>query len=118
MPRDIDPVAVKLAPVNDDVAHVDADAKFDPTVLGDVFVAGREVALHVDYAGQGCNDDGELRQDGVAGIMQYLSAVVFDAGGDGVEIDAEGLVGPFLIGPWSSGCDRRHRRKQWRRAYG
>jgi len=31
--------------------------------------------------------------------MQYLSAVVFDAGGDGVEIDAEGLVGPFLVGP-------------------
>ncbi len=52
-----------------------------------------------DHAGQDGNDAGELRQDGVAGIMQHLSVVVFDAGGDGVEIDAEGLVGPFLVDP-------------------
>ena len=60
--RDVDAVAEDVVALDDDVADIDADAKLDAPVLGDVGVALGHAALHLDGAAHGIDHAGEFDQ--------------------------------------------------------
>src|ERR1041385_7003221 len=64
--RDIDAITVNIRVVDDDVADVQADAKFDAPLLRDGDVAFGHEALDVDGTAYRIDDTGELDEDAVA----------------------------------------------------
>src|SRR4030095_1024855 len=66
---DIDPVAANTVVVDDHVAKVDADAKFDPPILHHGRVADRHVALDFHGAFDCVHDAGKFDQHAVAGQL-------------------------------------------------
>ena len=71
-------VAMNVPVLYDDVAEVDADAKYDPLVLGNRDVALGHPTLHGDRTGHGLNDARELDQNAVAGRLDDATLVVGD----------------------------------------
>ena len=86
--RDIHPVAVNVAVLDDDVAEIDADPEDDPLVFGRPRVALIHAPLHCDGAGDSFDDARELDQDAVACRLDDAALVLGDlrsrsARGDG-----------------------------------
>ena len=77
---DVDAVAEDIVVVDDDVADVDADAKFDPLVLRHVGVLLGHAALDFDRAADGIDGAGEFHQHAVAGGLDDAAAMRSDSG--------------------------------------
>jgi hypothetical protein len=65
--RDIDPIAVDVAFLNDDVAQIDAHTKHDLLLLRRPQIALSHPSLHGNRASDSLYDARELDQDAVAG---------------------------------------------------
>src|SRR5262249_19797125 len=76
--RDIDTVAVNIAPVPDDVAEVDPHTKLDAPRLRNVRVALGHRLLHLDRATHRIDDAGEFDQEPVAGGFDDAAPVLLD----------------------------------------
>ncbi len=74
----VDPVAVDVVAVDDDVADVDADAQADAPVLRHLGRPRAHAVLHVDGEGQRVDDAGELHQRPVAHQFDDAAVVLGD----------------------------------------
>ena len=100
--RDVDPVAVDVVVVDDDVAEIDADAELQPPLRLDVGVALGHPALHLDSKAHRVDDAGELDQHAVAGGLDDAAAVLGDLGVAQFGPDPlERGERPLLVGPIS-----------------
>jgi len=75
---DIDAVAKDVAVLDDDVAHIDADAKLDAAVGRHAGVAPGHLVLDIDGAAQCVDDTAELDEQPVAGGLDEAAAVLGD----------------------------------------
>ncbi len=92
--RDVDPIAEDVAILDDDVADIDAHAKFDAASGRDRGVAGDHRALHLDRATHRVDDAGKLDEEAVAGRLD----------------DAAPMFGDLLIAELAAnGAQRRER---------
>ena len=80
--RDIDAVAENIVVVDDDVADMDADAKFDPEFGRHVDIPLRHRALDFHRTARRIDGTGELDQHAVAGGLDDAAAMRGDAGID------------------------------------
>ena len=76
--RDVDAVAINIAAIGDHVAEIDADAKSQAALLGEVQIAVGHRAL--DFAGTAhrVDDAGEFRQHAVAGGLDDPAVMLAD----------------------------------------
>ena len=74
----IHPVAKDVAVLDDDVALMNADAKFDAFFLGHRGVALGHRPLHLDRIAHGIDDAGKLHQEPVAGGLDDAPAMLGD----------------------------------------
>ncbi len=95
--RDVDTIAVDLAPVLDHIAEVKADTHLHMMVSGDVFVDGGDPFLNGDGRLDGADDTGKRRQDGVAGVSQNLAAVLANGFRRRIKNRHDPPVATFLI---------------------
>jgi len=75
---DIDAIAKNVAVLDDDVPHVDTDAKLDAAVGRNTRVARGHLALHLDRAAQRVDDAGELDKQSVAGGLDEATPMLGD----------------------------------------
>jgi hypothetical protein len=78
--RDVDPVAVDIAPVLDDVAEIDPHAEFDAAIRRHTGVSLGHRALHFDCAAHRVDDARKLDQQPVAGGLDDAATVLLDLG--------------------------------------
>jgi hypothetical protein len=79
---DVDSIAKNVAVLDDDIAHVDADAKGDLLAGRDIRVPLAHRLLHLDRAAQGIDDTGELDQKAVARGLDDAAPMFGDLGID------------------------------------
>jgi hypothetical protein len=72
---DIDPIAENVAVLDDDVADIDADAKFDALSGRDARGPIRQRLLHLGRAAQRVDDAGEFDEQPVAGGLDQPTAM-------------------------------------------
>ncbi len=95
---DVDAVAEDVAVLDHDVADMDAHAELDAAIGGDLGIARRHRALHVDGAAHGIDDAGELDQQAVAGGLHQAAAMVGDGGLEKLgAVRRERRDGAFLV---------------------
>src|ERR1051326_3722096 len=58
---DIDPVAVNVFGLGDDITEIDADTQADALILGDTAIAAAHAALSLQRAEQDLSDGGDQR---------------------------------------------------------
>ena len=80
--RHIDAIAVDIILVADDVADVDADAKFDATIGSYIGIAFGHAALNVDRVAHRVDDADEFHQHAVARGLDDTATVLGDLGID------------------------------------
>ena len=86
---DIDAVAHEIAvTLLDDVADMDADAKFDSPILGHSGVALDEAVLHFDRAAHRIDHAAELDDRAVAGALDDAAVMGGDGGVDEIAAEA------------------------------
>jgi len=78
--RNIDPVTKDIIVCDDNIADVNADAKFDPLVLRHIGIAFRHAALDFVGASDGIDHAGELNESAVPGILDDASVMLSDFG--------------------------------------
>ena len=78
--RDVDAISIDIVLVEDDVAEIDPDAKFDPLLLRDPSVAVGHRALHFDRAAHRIDNARKFDQQPVAGGLDDASAMLLDLG--------------------------------------
>src|SRR6516164_1999035 len=76
--RDIDPVAVDVASVPDDVAEIDSHAELDAPIGRHLGVSLGHLALNLDSATHRVDDAGELDEQAVAGGFYNAAPVLLD----------------------------------------
>jgi hypothetical protein len=76
--RDVDPVAVDVVALDDHIAKIDADAKFDALVFRHVLVALGHAALNRHGAFDRVHDAGELDQRAVAHQFDDAPSILSD----------------------------------------
>ena len=76
--RDIDAVAENVAALGDHVAEVDADAKPNAAVLGEIQIAVGHRALDFGGAAHRIDDAGEFRQHAVADGLDDAAVMLAD----------------------------------------
>jgi hypothetical protein len=64
---DVDAVAIEIVALDDHIAEIDADAKLDAPIGGNLGIALGHRALHLDRAAHRVDDAGKLDQHAVAG---------------------------------------------------
>ncbi len=74
--RDIDPIAVYVLALNDDVAKVDADTELDAACFRYVGISFGHTPLHFDSALHGLDDTGKLKQQAVAHGLDDTTTMV------------------------------------------
>ena len=74
--REVDPVAVEVVALDDDVAEVDADPQLHPPRLGQRGVARLHRLLHLDRALHRVDDTGEFHQHAVAHQLHQPAVVL------------------------------------------
>ena len=79
---DIDAIAENIVVVDDDVADVNADAKFDPEFRRHVDVSMRHLLLDLHRTPRGIDGTGEFDQHAIAGGLDDAAAVGCDPGID------------------------------------
>jgi len=77
---DIDAVSKDIIFIDDDVADVDADAKFDLLALRCIDILFGHAALNFDGAAYGIYDAAELDESAVPGILDDAPAMISDFG--------------------------------------
>src|SRR5262249_15151014 len=80
--RDVDAVAVNVLVVDDDVAEVQPDAKFDAAFCRYLGITLGHSALDLDCAAYRVDDTGELDEDAVARGLDDAAAMLLDFGID------------------------------------
>jgi hypothetical protein len=78
--RNIDPVTKDIVAFDDNIANVNADAKFDPFVLQDIGILLCHAALDFVGTSHGVDHAGELNESAVAGILDNAPAMITDFG--------------------------------------
>ena len=97
--RDVDPVAINVAAVGDHVAEIDADAKAQAALLGEIQIAVGHRALNFGRTAHRVDDAGEFRQHAVAGGLDDPAVMLADLRIDQfAQMRLEALVRAFLIG--------------------
>src|ERR1051325_5661252 len=76
--RDIHPVAVDVAVLDDHIAEIYADTEDDPPVLGHLHIALGHPLLRRDGTGHGLNHAWELDQDAISGRLDDAALVLGD----------------------------------------
>ena len=76
--RDVDPVAENVAVLDDDVAHVDANAELDAPLRWQGAIALGHGRLHLRRAAQRIDDAGELDKEAVAGGFAVIAGDFWD----------------------------------------
>ena len=82
--RDIDAIPENVVAVDNDVADVDAEAKFEAVFGGHARIAIDHSPLHVDRAANGIDHTGKLEQQTIAGRLDNPAAKFGDLGVDQV----------------------------------
>src|SRR5712672_3093779 len=77
---DVDAVAKDIIFIDDDVADVDADAKFDPLALRYIDILFGHTALNFDGAACGLYGAAELDESAVPGILDDAPVMISDFG--------------------------------------
>jgi len=80
--RHVDAIAEDVVPIDDDVADIYADTKFDPLLLRHFGIAFDHPVLNVDGTAHGIDDTPELHQHAVAGCLHDPSAMLLNFGID------------------------------------
>src|SRR5262245_18490800 len=78
--RDIDPIAEDIGPFGDDVAKIDADAKFNALVQRYFRITLEHAALNRDRTSDGVNDAAEFSENAVARRVCDVPAMHLDRG--------------------------------------
>ncbi|HEY3681194.1 MAG TPA: hypothetical protein VGL45_20970 [Bradyrhizobium sp.] len=76
--RDVDAIAKDIVVVDDDVADMHPDAKFDPELGRHAGVLARHFLLDNDRATRGIDHAGELGQHAVSGVLDDAAAMAGD----------------------------------------
>jgi hypothetical protein len=76
----VDAVAEDIAILDDDVADIDAHAKFDAALCRCGGVAGHHLPLHLDRTAHRVDDTAELGKEAVAGSLDDATAMLGDFG--------------------------------------
>jgi hypothetical protein len=98
--RDIDSVAEDVVVLDNDVAEIDADAKLDAPLAGQLRIAVNHPTLHFGGAAYRVDDAGEFREHAVAGVLDNAALVFPDLRIDQLpEMRLEAFVRPFLVRP-------------------
>jgi hypothetical protein len=98
--RDIDAVAVDVAPVPDDVAEIDAHAEPDAALFGHLGLAVGHAALDFHSAPDGIHHALEVRQEAVAGVLDHAATMLGDLRFDQLlKVRFQPLVRPLLVRP-------------------
>jgi hypothetical protein len=80
--RDVDAVAVDVVVIDDDVAEVEPNSKFDAPLRRHLDIPLRHAALDFDRAAHCVDNAGELHKDAVAGELDDAASVLLDFGVD------------------------------------
>ena len=112
--RDVDPGAVDLAPVNQDLAQVQADPELHPLFRGDVGVGFFQPGLDLHGAVQAVPDRGEFGQDVVAGRVHHPAPELLHGPGDDLPGVGDGAEGGLLVLAHEPGVPPPRRRLVWR----
>src|SRR5205823_13248945 len=96
----IDPIAVNVFGLGDDVSEVDSNAKADALIVGDALITAAHAALDLDRAKHRFDDARELGQHSVACVLDD-SAVMFSdfRKSQLASMYLEALVRSLLVGP-------------------
>ena len=95
---DVDPIAIKVVGLDDDVAEVDADAQFDAAFRPDASVPLGHRLLHRDRAAHRIDDARKFDQHAVAGALDDPAAVLGDLRIDELTAQRfEAFVRAFLV---------------------
>jgi hypothetical protein len=114
--RDINPVAVNISPVPDDVAEIDPHAEFNAAIRRYIGVSLGHSALHFDGAAHRVDDAGELDEQSVAGGLDDPASVLLDLGITQLTSDRLQFgKRTFLILAHLAANSRPRRRLGWRR---
>jgi hypothetical protein len=95
---DVDAVAEYIASLDDDVADIDAHAKFDAMPCRCRGVAGDHLPLHLERTAYRVDDAGKLGEQSVAGVFDHSAPVLGDLRVDQFgEMSLQALVRTLLI---------------------
>jgi hypothetical protein len=98
--RDIDAVAKDLVFLGDDVTEVDADAKPDAPLVGQIGLAIDHPTLHFGGAARRVDDASEFREQAITRVLDDVPPVLLDLRIDELpEMCLEALVRSFLVRP-------------------
>ena len=96
---DVDAVAIDVAAVGDHVAEIDADAKPQAALLGEIQISVGHPALNFTGAAHRVDHAGEFRQQAIVGSLDDPSMTFADLWVDHfAQMRLEAFVGAFLIG--------------------
>lgn len=76
--RVVYPIAVNVVIINDDIAEIYANPKFDPVIDTDLVVPLAHAALHLDGASYNVNHGRKLNQHAVSGRLDDAAPMFFD----------------------------------------
>jgi hypothetical protein len=76
--RDVDAVAVDVAAIGDHVAEIDADAKPQAALLGEIQIAVGHRVLNFGRTAHRVDDTGKFRQHAVAGGLDDAAVILAD----------------------------------------
>jgi len=97
--RDVDAVAVNVAAIGDHVAEIDADAKSQAALLGEIQIAVGHRALNFARTAHRIDHAGEFRQHPIAGGLDDPAVMLADLRIDHfAQMRLEAFVSAFLIG--------------------
>ena len=95
---DVDPVTEYVVAVDDNVADINAHAKFDFLVRRHVAIAFAHAALDFNGATQGVHDARKLDQHAIAGGLDDVAAVLVELGlGEVVQTGLQSAQRAFLV---------------------
>src|SRR3984893_8784418 len=77
---DIDPVAINVVLLDDDIAEIDADAEFDAPHLVNLDIAQRHLALQLDCTTHRIDDARDLGPQSITGRFDNAAAMLGDLG--------------------------------------
>src|SRR5262249_20118282 len=97
--RHVNAVPEDVATVDDYVANIDADAKFNPLFVRHIRVTLGHIALDIERATHRVNNAGELGQQAVASVLDNPPAVLSDLGiNEGAQVILElGVRSLFVL---------------------
>jgi hypothetical protein len=97
---DVDPIAINVVGLDDDVAEIDADTQLDAIVRLDAGVPRGHPLLHFDRAAHRIDDAGKFHQHAVAGGLDNAAAVLGDLRIEELAAQRfEAFVRAFLVRP-------------------